>query len=302
MRQYHSSFTDEGFPLQIRTYLILTLMILALSVMPLVATHAQTTTFDICVRDFNDANQNGQWDDGEQPFAGIGVMLRQNDTIIGALTTSPDEDCFRSLAPGSYQLSLQGGATLYQVTTAEQIEVTLVDQAITVDIGAIVPPAVTPSAIEPGNEVCIVVYQDAGQVGVREEGENPVSGVDVNLLASDVIIQTLVTTAEGPKCFSGLPAGEFRIIVPPSPNHLLTTRNDAAVSFLDTGNRITANFGAQMIDPLADGLTRSNVEETEGELTLDQNTRLLFSIAGAAVAMLFMVGVGAIVTGMMRRK
>ena len=188
------------------------------------------------------------------------------------------------------------------MTTAEQIDVTLVDQAVTIDIGAIVPSATTPSVIEPGNEVCIVVYQDAGQVGVREEGENSMSGVDVNLLTSDVIIQTLVTTAEGPKCFSGLTAGEFRIIVPPSPNHLLTTRNDAAVSFLDTGNRITANFGAQMIDPLADGLTRSSVEETEGELTFDQNTRLLFSIAGAAVAMLFMVGVGAIVTGMLRRK
>lgn len=307
MRQYHSPFTDEGFPLQIRTYLILTLMILVLSVMPLVATHAQTTTFDICVRDFNDANQNGQWDDGEQPFPGIGVMLRQNDTIIGALTTSPDEDCFRSLAPGSYQLSLQGGATPYQVTTAEQLAVTLVDQAITVDIGAIVPPNTATSQAGPGNDICVVVYQDGGQLGVREagvrgDGENPVAGVDVNLLASEVIIKTLVTSAEGPVCFGGLPAGEFRIVVPPSPNHLLTTRNDAAVSFLDTGNRITANFGAQMIDPLADGLTRSSTEETEGELTLDQNTRLLFSIAGAAVAMLFMVGVGAIVTGMIRRK
>lgn len=285
-----------------RTYTLLVLAILALSVVPSSASHAQTTTFDICVRDFNDANQNGQWEEGEQPFPGIGVLVRQDGTVIGALTTTVDEDCIRSLPSSVYQLSVEGGATPYQVTTAESMDVTLVDQSVTVDIGAIVPPNATPVQSGPGNDVCIVVYQDGGQVGVREEGENLVSGVDVNLLASDVVIQTLVTTSEEPKCFSGLPAGEFRIVVPPSPNHLLTTRNDAGVSFLDTGNRITANFGAQMIDPLADGLTRSSVEETEGELTLDQDTRLLFSIAGAAVAMLFMVGVGAIVMSMMRRK
>ncbi|MBZ0320153.1 MAG: hypothetical protein K8L91_27315 [Anaerolineae bacterium] len=285
-----------------RTYTLLVLTILALSGVPLSASHAQTTTFDICVRDFNDANQNGQWEEGEQPFPGIGILVRQDGTVIGALTTTADEDCIRSLPPGVYQLSVEGGGTPYQITTAESMDVTLADQSITVDIGAIVPPNATSVQSGPGNDVCIVVYQDGGQVGVREEGENLVSGVDVNLLASDVVIQTLVTTAEEPKCFSGLPAGEFRIVVPPSPNHLLTTRNDAGVSFLDTGNRITANFGAQMIDPLADGLTRSSVEETEGELTLDQDTRLLFSIAGAAVAMLFMVGTGAIVMSMMRRK
>ncbi|MCQ3933193.1 MAG: hypothetical protein DPW16_22315 [Chloroflexi bacterium] len=285
-----------------RTYTLLVLSILALSVVPLSTSHAQTTTFDICVRDFNDADQNGQWEEGEQPFPGIGVLVRQDGTVIGALTTTADEDCIRSLPPGSYQLSIEGGGTPYQITTAESMDVTLADQSVTVDIGAIVPPNATPVQSGPGNDVCIVVYQDGGQVGVREEGENLVSGVDVNLLASDVVIQTLVTTAESPQCFSGLPAGEFRIVVPPSPNHLLTTRNDAGVSFLDTGNRITANFGAQMIDPLADGLTRSSVEEAEGELTLDQDTRLLFSIAGAAVAMLFMVGVGAIVMSLMGRK
>lgn len=288
--------------MRIRTYTLLVLTILALSVVPLSASHAQTTTFDICVRDFNDTDQNGQWEEGEQPFPGIGVLVRQDGTVIGALTTTVDEDCIRSLPSGVYQLSVEGGATPYQITTAESMDVTLVDQSVTVDIGAIVPSNATPVQSGLGNDVCIVVYQDGGQVGVREQGENLLSGVDVNLLASDVVIQTLVTTAEEPKCFSGLPAGEFRIVVPPSPNHLLTTRNDAGVSFLDTGNRITANFGAQMIDPLADGLTRSSVEETEGELTLDQDTRLLFSIAGAAVAMLFMVGVGAIVMSMMRRK
>ncbi|MBI5930300.1 MAG: hypothetical protein HY862_13400 [Chloroflexi bacterium] len=269
--------------------------------MPSSMAHAQSSTFDICVRDFNDANQNGQWDEGEQPFPGIGVLLRQNGAVVGALTTTADEDCIRSLAPGDYQLEIQQGTTPRQLTTSEQMSVTLVDQTVTVDIGAIVPPATTAPA-GPGNEVCIVAYQDGGQAGVREEGENAVSGIDVNLLSGNVIIQTLVTTAEGPKCFSGLPAGEFRIIVPPSSNHLLTTRNDAGVTFLDTGNRITANFGAQIIDPLADGLTRSSVDETEGELTLDQDTRLLVSIAGAAVAMLFMVGLGAIIIGVMRRK
>lgn len=259
--------------------------------------YAQTPTFDICVRDFNDLNQNGQWDEGEQSFPGLAVMLLQNGTVVGALTTSPDEDCIRSLTPGDYQLSIEASPA-YQLTTAAQVNVPLVDQSLTIDLGAIVPTA----PATPRNEICVVIYQDGGQAGAREEGENPVGGIDVNLLTADVIVQTLITSADGPSCFANLPVGRFQIIVPPSPNHLLTTRNDAAVDFVDTGNRITANFGAQTIDPLADGLTRSSINETDGELTFDEDTRRLLAMMGAAVAMLFMVGVGAIVMGLMRRK
>lgn len=265
--------------------------------LPKSITYAQNPTFDICIRDYNDTNANGQFEEGEQPFLGLSVLVNQNGEVIGSLVTTADEDCIRSLPPAEYQISVEAQAQ-QTLTTASSFTINLVDQSITSDVGATLaeaPPV-------PGNDICIIIFEDSGELGRREAGENPISGIDVNLLTSDVIIQTLISTAdeENSACFVGLPPGEFRIIVPSSANHLLTTRNDAGVEFTDTGSRITANFGAQKFDPLADGLTRSTVE-TEGELTLDRETRLIISVIGAGLAVLFMTGIGSLILGIKRR-
>lgn len=264
---------------------------------------AQGSAIDLCINDFEDRNQNGQFDAGESSFPGIGVYVRrsENSEIIGSLTTTPDSDCLRSLQPGSYEVAFVGGVP-HQATTPATLTITVESQSVTVEFGAIAPVQDSGQLLQaPGNAICVVVYNDVNSNVVRESDEVLIGGIDVNLTLQDVIIETFMTDSSTYRCFTDLPPGDYRVVIPVTPRYQLTTRNDFAPTFIDTGNRVDADFGAVALDPFTDDAQLQSFGASEDKFSLDQDMRLLLAIFGMVLAMLFMVGCGAIILGLRRR-
>lgn len=254
---------------------------------------AQTPGLDLCIREFEDANQNSQYDTGEPGFTGIGVFVWRGEEIIGSLTTTPDQDCLLTLTPGDYRVEF--AADNIRPTTPVSVNVTLVNQTVTVDFG-ILPPQTTPN-----NEICYLVFQDDNNNRARESTEALLAGIDANLMVNDVIIEAAVSVADDYTCFTDLPPGFYRLVIPPNPNHILKNRNDATWDIQSTGFRVTADFAATRLDPFSSSAILPSYVPDENRFTLDQEMRILVSFLGSAIAMLFMLGMGAIILGFLKR-
>lgn len=163
-------------------------------------------------------------------------------------------------------------------------------------------PEARPLQQEQGNEICIIVYNDVNQNSVQDEGEVLIGGLDVNLTVDDIIIQSFLTSSQDYQCFTGLPIGKYRVIIPETSRHQLTTRNDLSPEFEDTGNRVHADFGGFLVDPFSEDALLPTYGFSDDEFTLDHNTRLLLAIFGMTLAMLLMISFGAIILGLMRRR
>lgn len=270
------------------------------------ASWAQNNSFDICIDDFEDQNQNGLHDTPEPSFPNVEVRLKQagNDTVIGRLVTSADENCFRGLAAGVYILEYGDGTPLQ--TTAITTTLTLTNASVTVPLG------ISACRYDPNaelNQICILVYHDQNNNGVRDGGEAPLPNINVNLQdignvsqgQSGLIIRTLVTGTDY-SCFTALPTGIYRVYVPFSTNHVLTTGDDSSLSFTGQHAPFCYEFGAQPLDPLNPEATLPDFSgEKDDGLNLDDNTRLLLAILGAVMVVLFMLGVGTILLAIIRR-
>lgn len=266
-------------------------------------THAQGTP-DICIRAFEDTNQNGLYDAGEPKLAGVSVFVKQGEAIVGSLTTTPDDDCLLNLAAGEYTLEFESP---FNPTTPTSQSVTLGTERVIVDYGAAMtteaPSDETASnAPQPlGNQICVVVFADNNVNGLRDEDEGLIAGVDVQLTASAVILETLLTSDSDYSCFTGLTAGAYRVIVPLSPQYQMTTQADFAPTFIGVGTDVKAEFGAQRIDPFTTDALLPNLPPNTDNVELDQETRLLLAAFGATVALLLMMGIGAIIIWFLRR-
>ncbi len=265
---------------------------------------AQTPGLDLCIHDFTDTNQNSQFDEGEPPFPGISVFVsRSSDgAVIGSLTTTPDRDCLLNLTPDTYDVTFSGNAT-HQPTTPTSVTVTLIDQTVTVDYGAITLTSDDPSPqlTESGSEICVLIFHDTNTNSQHDADEGLIGGIDVNLLVDDVIIATRITDNQDYSCFEGIPIGSYRVLIPESPRHRLTNRNDLALTFLDNAQSVKADFGAELHNPFFADARAQTYGRSEDQLNIDRDTRLLLAILGAGIVMLFMIGSGAILLGIMRR-
>ncbi len=270
-----------------------TVFIILLFLLRLNPTSAQEPGVDLCIREFEDTNQNGIYDAGEPGHTGISVFVWQDGDVIGSLTTTPDQDCLRTLPPGDYRVEF--AADNVRPTTPASVNVTLTDQAVTVDFGLVQTQTV------PGNSICFLVFQDDNNNWQRESTEPLIAGIDANLMVDDIIIQTVVSVGDDYTCFDDLPPGFYRLLIPPNPNHRLKHRNDATWEVVGTGHRAVAEFAGIRLDPFTNNALLPSYVPSEDKFTLDQEMRLLVSFLGAAIAMLFMLGMGAIILGFLRR-
>ncbi len=259
---------------------------------------AQGDTFDLCVKDFIDTNQDGLPTDGEPSFGQGEVLVSNSDgTIVGGLTISSENYCIQSLSPGNYTVSI----TLpegYQATTETTFALTLTE-ATTINLGVVGDTTTeTVNTTAPQNHICVMVFYDENRNGERESTEGLVRGIDVNLLRDERIIDTHLTNTGDASCFTGLELGEYQIYIPASNNHIMVSRRDIAVNFQDFGNEVIARFGAIPVDPLSDDARFPTTGD--GDLHLDSDSRLALSAFGSMVAMFFMFGLGTLLYGLIR--
>jgi hypothetical protein len=149
--------------------------------------------------------------------------------------------------------------------------------------------------------ICVATFADMNGNGQRDEGETSLAGVNVNLSTGGVIIATHITAeGEDQYCFENLLRGIYTISFTPSPTYRITTANEGTFA-LDAGQRLTIDrFGAFPVG--TEGLraeVAAQVAAARGtSKPLQSSTRLLLSTVGSMLVMLFMVGVGAVILGL----
>ncbi len=148
----------------------------------------------------------------------------------------------------------------------------------------------TPLAAQSGGEICLLAYEDSNQNGLHEPQETAFTGVGVSLLTQDDLIIGNHVTGSDAFCFQGIAAGSYTVRFESSPNHTATTENTAAIELAE-GQRLRLEYGAVPQNPFLDEAPASSGDK------VDTVTRLLISLMAAVVAMILMIGFGAIVMG-----
>lgn len=176
-----------------------------------------------------DLDADGQQDSGEPGAAGVGVeLLNGSGTVLDATTTDGNgyylfDDLLagtyavRFSAPGGYVFTTKdastAGTTDLNDSDVDPANGATPDTALaagatnlTLDAGLLaIPPALS--------SIAGFVYQDVDDDGLKEAGESPISGVRVQLFdASNALVATAFTLADGSYKFTNLPAGTYSIV------------------------------------------------------------------------------------------
>lgn len=253
----------------------------------------QLDTPMLCVFAYQDINRNNI-NDNEPPLADVELFL--NDTAgntVATLVTADTPRCFTNTTPGNYQLWIQDGN--YRIMSPLMQPVTLGDEPIIIELAGFAPN--TPFA----NEICVLVFEDINQDGIHDADEGLIDNIDVWLLSDDIVIASKLTNANESTCFVGLEEGAYRVKLPSTSRHRMTTRSDAAPTFVGTGNRYSVPFGAVLLDPFNEDALLPGANPNTGKLDLDHETRLLLAIMGSGIVILLMIGVGSVAFALWRR-
>lgn len=160
-------------------------------------------------------------------------------------------------------------------------------------------PVLTVNAQSSPDAICVLAYEDGNMNGQRDSGELPLPGISVNLaVQNDVIIATHITTSDNSSyCFQNLAPDTYTLTFEDSLNHKATTQNRTPPIQLSSGQSVRVDFGAVPVDPVrSQEEAAQNPEETD---KLDSTTRLMLALLGAVIAMIFMIGFGAVLVSVL---
>ncbi len=189
---------------------------------------------------YNDTNQNGHLDPGEQGLPGWVINLSNSSGLVGTNVTASDGSFqFTGLVPGQYTLSetLQPN---YVNTSAKTLNVTLAlaqTLNVTNSFGAF------------GNLQLATIqgikYLDVNQNGTYDNGDMPLANWTINLANSSGPVGTQVTNANGFFMFTNLLPGQYTISEIVQAGYLNTSAKALNVT-LTTGQilNVTNTFGA----------------------------------------------------------
>ncbi len=156
----------------------------------------------------NDTNSNGVWDSGETGIGGWNIMLL-DDKDIQIDSTSTDDSGFyefMNLTPGNYNVAeeMRVGFTpttaVFRVVTVENTDIT--------DVNFLNKVEVTPP---PTGSISGMKFNDSNGNGVRDEGDEGLSGWTITLTNPDGSMESTTTNADGFYMFSNLSAGNYSI-------------------------------------------------------------------------------------------
>jgi hypothetical protein len=139
--------------------------------------------------------------------------------------------------------------------------------------------------------VCVIVYQDSNQNGVRDPGEDAVTNINISLMIdSNVVIANYVTNQREPFCFNDLAPRQYALSLS-SPFY--QPLDPTPVTFvLGSGGRYTHEFGVVPV--------KATVSAPDPILyvPLTVPVRLGMSTAGALGMMALFSGFGLIIYGL----
>jgi hypothetical protein len=150
----------------------------------------------------------------------------------------------------------------------------------------------------PVGAICVSTFADSNGNGMRDPGEDMLSGVNVNLATGGVIIAThIIAAGEIQYCFENLLTGIYTVTFTDSPLYRITTANEGTFA-LDGGQRLMINdFGAFPVANLRAEVAAQIAAAQPPDKPLESSTRLMLATVGSMAVMLFMVGIGAVILG-----
>ena len=158
-------------------------------------------------------------------------------------------------------------------------------------------PLTTLAQTETGS-ICVATFADANGNGIRDTGEETLAGVNVNLATGGVIIAThIIASGEAQYCFEKLLPGYYTVTFTESPMYRITTANEGTFA-LESGQRLMINeFGAFPVANLRAEVAAQIAAAQKPDKPLEMSTRLMLATVGSMFVMLFLVGIGAVVLG-----
>lgn len=159
------------------------------------------------------------------------------------------------------------------------------------------PPTPRPTVVPPRTAVCLLAFDDQNRNGVFDAGEALRPGVAFTVYDETAVVANYITDgAAEPYCIEGLQGGAYHVTRSISPQEVLTTDGDWAVSLL-VGSVAQLAFGSYLRPvgggtavPPAANLPAQAASPTPQPTTTAWNPGAGFWAAGF-VAMIFLVGV-----------
>ena len=180
---------------------------------------------------FEDLNDNGVQDAGENPLAGAPVSVEATElaanltTQYSAMTNIAGFAVFRNLPTGSYVVRTQAPDARY-VGRITQANITVSpDEAVNRQFG-----------FRQIGTVAGGIFTDLDGNSRQDSDEPGLGGVNVSLLDPDgALIDITITDGEGGYRFDELPGGDFQIQITPPDGYLLTSPNPVPFVLADEG-------------------------------------------------------------------
>ena len=181
-----------------------------------------------------DDDADGIQDPGEIGIAGVTLdLIDDAGNVVDTLTTDASGNyLFTNVVPGDYTVVVTdtGGVITdpaTNVTSGPQSPGSLTSTPITVLADDIYVDADFGFTAQTGSTLADRIWYDADGDGIQDAGETGIGNVTVDLLDSNgVIIASVVTDSEGDFAFTGLPDGDYSIVI--------TDDNDELTGYFST--------------------------------------------------------------------
>ena len=168
-----------------------------------------------------DEDGDGIQDPGEVGIAGVTLdLVDENGTVVDTITTDASGNyLFTNVTPGDYTVVVTdtGGVIddpATNVTSGPQSPGSLTSTPITVLPDDVYVDADFGFTAQTGSTLADRIWYDADGDGVQDAGEPGIGNVTVDLLDSNgVIIASVVTDSNGDFAFTGLPDGDYSIVI-----------------------------------------------------------------------------------------
>ncbi len=159
------------------------------------------------------------------------------------------------------------------------------------------PPTPRPTVVPPRTAVCLLAFNDQNRDGVYDAGEALRPGVAFTVYDETAVVANYITNGVSePYCIEGLRGGSYHVTRSVTPQEVLTTDGDWAVSLmvgsvaqLAFGSYLRPASGETAVAPAANSPTRT-ANPTPQPTTTGWNPRAGF-LAAAFIVMILLVGV-----------
>ena len=257
---------------------------------------------------FEDANYNGVLDKGERTFSGVQVQLVDEDGNVAAKTSSVAKGFYEltGIMPGTYTLRVQrtrnngftrlrpaekGGSYIRELIdgygVSDPMEIAMAQELTGINAGML-----------PAGTVSGILFHDANDNGLQDEGEYGLTTATVRLQSADgEIVLTRSVAEDGAYLFDGVMPGDYTLTFQ-LPEHTEIAQVVSGGNTLTHGGQetVTDSFavamGQEVAYPLVGAVTLGSYEgvafhdnnanglQDEGEQPLSGVTVMLSSGAG----------------------